>query len=132
MAKKTLADRLLKHPDTVVIPLAGLDMPWFLGKVTFDLAKTRGMEFGDVLGQFDDLEEGADLSPLFDAFGQLLYFGMLPFDASLEQGDVTDVLSVGDLHRIFPMLSGAMGQAQEDAQGKAQARAQSKADRAKR
>lgn len=128
------AERLRQHPDTLTVPLAGEERPWFLGKVTFDLAKGRGVELGDVLKSFEDV--GADagvetLAPMLDAFGRLLWLGMLPFDESLAESDVTDYLSVGDLTRLAPALLAKLGDAADEQQGKAQAAAQGAADRRK-
>ena len=130
---QTRADKLRAHPDTVQIEIAGESRPWFLGKLTFDLARARGVELGDVLAAFD----GADtaglgrLDGLLGAFGQLLFFGFAPFDEQLEPEDVTDLLSAGDLTRIMPQLMDALGGAAEDAAGKAAAAAQGAADRRK-
>ena len=132
------AERLRNHPDTVTVTIAGEDRPWFLGKVSFDLAAAKGIELGDVLSQFEGIEEDSGLgalSGMLDSFGQLLYFGMLPFEESLEPGDVSDLLSIGDLPRLLPVIMAPLSDhAQSEAevqQGKAQAAAQSQADKRK-
>ena len=133
------AERLLKHPDTATVEIAGEDRPWFLGKVTFDLAAAKGIELGKVLSQFEAIGDDAGLdavSGLIGSFGDLLYFGMLPFDEDLEPADVTDLLSIGDLHRLMPVLMASLQDHAEAEQGKAEAtakrQAQSVADKRKR
>ena len=130
------AAKLARHPDTITITLGDDEHKWFLGKVTFDLARGRGLDLGTVLGAFDglDAESGAAaLSPMLDAFGRLLFFGMLPFDESLDEGDVTGLLSVSDMTRILPQLMGAINAdgAADGAQGNAEAAAQGARDRKK-
>ena len=132
------AARLANHPDTVTVAIAGEERPWFLGKVTFDLAKAKNIELGDILGQFEDVDEDAALgsvSGMLDNFGQLLYFGMLPFQEDLELEEVTDFLSLGDVPRLLPVIMAPLSEHAEVERGKAQAeaskRAQSQRDRKK-
>lgn len=133
------AERLKNHPDTVTVEIAGEERPWFLGKVTFDLAKARGLDLSEVLGRFETVGEDAglaQLAPMIEHFGRLLYFGMLPFQEDLEESDITDFLSVADLPRLLPVLMDPLSDFADDEQGKAEAeaarKAQSARDRKKR
>ena len=53
------AERLKTHPDTVTVEFCGEEVHWYLGKLTYDLARAKGIELGDVIGAFDGVEEDA-------------------------------------------------------------------------
>lgn len=130
------AERLLQHPDTVTVTVAGEDRPWFLGKVTFDLARQRGIEVGDLLSSVDAAGDDADqLAPMIDKVGRLVFVGLLPFEEGLEEADVTDLISVGELPGLVKAIMDPLQDIAEDEAGKARAeaakKAQGKADRRK-
>ena len=124
------AEKLRRHPDTIEIEICGEPRPWFLGKLTFDLAKAKGSALGEVFAQLSTA--GEDLGAQMDAFGRLVYAGLLPFDETIELDDVAPFLSVGDMNRMAPLLTGRLEEVAEEEQGKAEAQAQSKRDRSKR
>lgn len=125
--------KLLTHPDTIEIEIGGETLPWILGKVTFRLAKDKGFTLGGIIQQMQTAN--GDLDVMMDAFGKLVYAGALPFDETLVEDDLTDLVSIGDMKRLAPVLTGALQDVADEAAdevGKGPRAAQAKRDRAKR
>ena len=109
------------HPDTIKITLAGEELPFFIGRKSFALAKEEGIEYGDVLKAAQDPDE-SDIMGNLDNFGKLVWIGLLVFDdidVSWEQ--VANLLTTKQMQRIGDKMSKAFGDVieEEAAAGKA-------------
>ena len=102
------------HPDTVTIELAGQEVPFFLGRKSFALAKKEGVDVGEVMQEVETTSE-ADFLANIDAFASLLWVGLLVFDdISVSRTELADVLSMQDMQRLQSTITTAFGEVIEE------------------
>ena len=102
------------HPDTITITLAGQELPFFLGRRTFTIAKKRGVDPGDILNATMDADD-EDLVDNIDAFAALLWLGVLVFpDIDVTREEIADVLSLREIQSIQEDITAAFGELIEE------------------
>ena len=108
------------HPDTTTITLAGQELPFFLGRKSFAVAKDEGVDAGEILSGAMDADE-SDVLGNIDAFASLLWVGLLVFsDIDVSRTEIADVLSLKEMQRLQSEITDAFGEVVEDeAAGKA-------------
>lgn len=94
----------IDHPDTIQIKIAGEELPFFLGRRTFDLVKDHPdepeMGFVEILeGGMESVQSDNPKSRM-DQIGRMVWAGFLPFEPDLEYEVVSNQLSIGDLPRL--------------------------------
>lgn len=68
-------DDLREHPDTLILEVAGKDVPFLLTKAALSEAKDEGVDLADFRGLEED-----DVHGNLDALSTLLWIGTLPFE----------------------------------------------------
>lgn len=91
-----------QHEDTLQVELAGTELPWFIGRVTFDLVRQHDddVDFAKLLTEAADAAEGAAPDEQIDTIGRVIWAGMLPFEPDLDYDVVARAISFQDLPRL--------------------------------
>lgn len=119
MAKEQAApaapDLFRDHEDTVTARFAGRDRKWLLCRKALRLAKAAGYPLAQIMERLNAIQTGApETDDVLAAYGDLVWIGVLPFEPDADREEITDLMTVPDIHRANRLLVGPLLAAVEE------------------